>query len=42
MATVSDFALRIPSSLMEDVKALATQSTVVETSYVTRLKAPLG
>ncbi len=39
MATVSNFALRIPASLMEDVKALATQNAVSVNQFLLQAAA---
>ncbi len=39
MATVSNFALRIPPSLMEDVKALATQDAVSVNQFLVQAAA---
>lgn len=39
MATVSNFALRIPLSLMEDVKALATQDAVSVNQFLVQAAA---
>ena len=39
MATVSNFALRIPPSLMEDVKALATQDAMSVNQFLVQAAA---
>ena len=39
MATVSNFALRIPPSLMEDVKTLATQDAVSVNQFLVQAAA---
>ncbi len=39
MATVSNFALRIPPSLMEDVKALATEDAVSVNQFLVQAAA---
>ncbi len=39
MATVSNFALRIPASLMEDVKALAIQDAVSVNQFLVQAAA---
>ena len=39
MATVSNFALRLPPSLMEDVKALATQDAVSVNQFLVQAAA---
>jgi N-acetylglutamate synthase/N-acetylornithine aminotransferase len=39
MATISNFALRIPPSLMEDVKALATQDAVSVNQFLVQAAA---
>jgi len=39
MATVSNFALRLPPSLMEDVKALAAQDAVSVNQFVVQATA---
>jgi len=39
MATTSNFALRLPPSLMEDVKALAAQDTVSVNQFVVQATA---
>jgi hypothetical protein len=39
MTTVSNFALRLPPSLMEDVKALAAQDTVSVNQFVVQATA---
>ena len=39
MATVSNFALRIPASLMEDIKALATQDAVSVNQFLVQAAA---
>ncbi len=39
MATVSNFALRVPPSLMEDVKALATQDAVSVNQFLVQAAA---
>ena len=42
MATVSNFALRIPPSLMKDVKALATQDAVSVNQFLVQAAAEKG
>ena len=39
MTTISSFALRIPASLMEDVKALATQDAVSVNQFLVQATA---
>jgi hypothetical protein len=39
MATVSNFALRLPPSLMEDVKTLATQDAVSVNQFLVQAAA---
>jgi len=39
LATISNFALRIPPSLMEDVKALATQDAVSVNQFLVQAAA---
>jgi len=39
MATISNFALRIPPSLMEDVKALATQDAMSVNQFLVQAAA---
>ena len=39
MATVSSFALRLPSSLVEDVEALATQDAVSVNQFLVQAAA---
>lgn len=39
MATISNFALRLPPSLMEDVKALATQDAVSVNQFLVQAAA---
>lgn len=39
MATISNFALRLPPSLMEDVKALAAQDAVSVNQFVVQATA---
>jgi len=39
LATISNFALRIPLSLMEDVKALATQDAVPVNQFLVQAAA---
>ena len=39
MATTSNFALRLPPSLMEDVKALAAQDAVSVNQFVVQATA---